>query len=713
MCGIIGVFNDPNAEQAVLAGLEKMQNRGRDYYAVANEREIHGARVFGELKTQKEPVSNAMGHCLHAVVSRVEQPFRGKGMLVANCEIYNWKELAEKNGLEPRNDAELLFQLLEKKSFAKFAEILKELDGDFAFAYWRENKLLLARDPIGIKPLWFSFEKKRFGFASEAKALYAMGFQKATELNPRQSLVLDLKTKKTRFFSKNFFALQQVGKKQVESFDLKQLEQLLLKAVEKRVPKQKFGILFSGGLDSVLLAKACQRLGKKPVLVVAGIWEKDGEEPHDIQQARLAANELGLMLTEARLSKAEAFELLPRIVSLIESNDPVKVGIALPLFAACQKAREKGCKVLLTGLGADGLFGGFHRQQTSNNLNRDCLSYVLKSYETDLYRDDVIAMQNAVELRVPYYDLELVKYALQIPAKEKIEGKTNKKCLRELALHWNLPSILAFQPKKAMQYGSHSDKLIEKLAKKQGLSKGDFLEQFLHKQKPRLGALISGGKDGWYAAWIQQQKNYSINCLISIESKNSDSFMFHTPNIRLVKKQSVASGIPLVIGKTAGKKEIELKDLKKTVQKAQKKFKLDGIVSGALLSNYQRERIERVCDELGLKVFSPLWQKDQLQELNELLQNRFEAVFSSVAAQGFSEKWLGKKITKETIQQLEQLQKKLGINPAGEGGEFETLVLDCPMFKKKLVIEKAVPKMKNEHTGVWRIQKTRLEKKKR
>lgn len=713
MCGIIGLFNAADAERAVLNGIKTIRNRGRDYYGVATENGIRGGVELEKLVIFSSQALNALGHCLHSIVSRVEQPFRGKGILVANCEIYNWKELAEKNGLKPRNDAELLFQLLEQKPVAQFAEVLKELDGDFAFAYWRGNELLLARDPIGIKPLWFSFENKRFGFASEAKALHAMGFQKATELNPRQSLVLDLKTKKTRFFSKNFFPLQQFGKKPFESFDLKRLEQLLLKAVEKRIPKQKFGILFSGGLDSVLLAKACQKLGYSPALFVAGIWEKGEMEPHDIKQARLAASELGLKLAEAPLSKAEASELLPRIVSLIESNDPVKVGIVLPLFAACQKAKKNGCKVLLTGLGADGLFGGFHRQQTSHHLNRDCLSYVLKAYETDLYRDDVIAMQNAIELRVPYYDLELAKYALQIPAKEKIEGKTNKKCLRELALHWKLPSTLAFRPKKAMQYGSNADKLIEKLAKKQGLSKGDFLGQFLHKQKPRLGALISGGKDGWYAAFIQQQKNYSIACLILIESKNPDSFMFHTPNIQLVKKQSTASGIPLIIGKTTGKKEAELKDLKKTIQKAQKKFKLDGIVNGALLSNYQRERIEKICDELGLKVFSPLWQKNQLQELHELLQNRFEAVFSSVAAQGFNEKWLGKKITAETIQQLENLQKQLGINPAGEGGEFETLVLDCPLFEKKLVIEKAVPKMKNEHTGVWRIQKTRLEKKKR
>ncbi|MBU0636499.1 diphthine--ammonia ligase, partial [Candidatus Micrarchaeota archaeon] len=326
-------------------------------------------------------------------------------------------------------------------------------------------------------------------------------------------------------------------------------------------------------------------------------------------------------------------------------------------------------------------------------VNKDCFSYVLKAFETDLYRENIVAMQNKVELRIPYYDPKFVSFALNILAKEKIKEKTNKKPLRELGLKWGLPLEFTEQPKKAAQYGSNADKLITKIAKKNGFkTKGLFLESFLKKPKQRLGALISGGKDGWYAAFIQQQKNYSIECLISMKSKNKYSFMFHTPNIHLVKVQSKASQIPLILGSTPGKKELELKELKKTIQKAKQKFNLDGIVNGALLSNYQRERIEKVCDSLGLKIYSPLWQKEQLQELEELLQNKFEIIFSSIAAQGLSKEWLGKTINKKTISELKKLQEQLGFNAAGEGGEFETLVLDCPMFKQKITVKKAKPK---------------------
>lgn len=711
MCGIIGLFNDPNAAQQLALGMQSIQNRGQDQYSIATEHSVKGARKLESLQEKlkkRQFVSNsAIGHCLHSVVSYCPQPFVGNGKLVANCEIYNWKTLAQKHMVKARNDAKLVFLLLERTESKHWPKLLTEFDGDFAFAYWKNNTVLLVRDTLGVKPVWFSLEKKRFGFASEAKALYATGFESATELNPRKGLLFDLKTQRSRFFKRPFFSLQ-TKTKQKELFDLTEFENRFLNAVRKRIPKQKFGILFSGGIDSVMLAKTCQKLGKKPTLFVAGIQTNPTELPKDITHAEQAARELKLPLVKTLVSTATAQNVLPTIVEIIESADPVKVGIALPLFFACQTARQKKFRVLFSGLGADGLLGGFFRQQESKNLNRDCVSYVLKAFETDLYRDDTISMRSAVELRVPYYDSEFVSYALRIPAEHKIGAGVTKKPLRELAVYWGISPALAFRPKKAMQYGSNADKLIEQLARKEKKNKGAFLEQFLHKPRMRLGALVSGGKDGWYAAFIQHQKNYAIECLIAIESKNPHSFMFHTPNIRLVKLQSKASGIPLVLQKTRGEKETELIDLKKAVQKAKKQFKLDGLVCGALESNYQRQRIERIADQCGLKVFSPLWQKNQLQELEELLQNQFEIVFSSIAAHGFDKSWLGKKLDSKTIAELDSLHKRFQINPAGEGGEFETLVLDCPLFKQKIRVKKAEVTMQNEFSGEWKIKTAEL-----
>jgi diphthine-ammonia ligase len=222
----------------------------------------------------------------------------------------------------------------------------------------------------------------------------------------------------------------------------------------------------------------------------------------------------------------------------------------------------------------------------------------------------------------------------------------------------------------------------------------------------KLGILFSGGKDSCYALY-KAKKEHEIVCLITMASDNPDSYMFHTPNIELTKLQSEALDIPLISGITKGEKEDELKDLKDLIKKAKEKFKLDGIVTGAIRSEYQATRIQKICDELKLKCINPLWHKDQIELLNELLENKFEVIITRVAAYPFDEKLLGKKIDEEVIKKLADMNKKYQINPAGEGGEIETFVTDMPLFKKKIEIEKFSKKYANNE-GSFTIEKAEL-----
>src|SRR3989338_3015626 len=203
----------------------------------------------------------------------------------------------------------------------------------------------------------------------------------------------------------------------------------------------------------------------------------------------------------------------------------------------------------------------------------------------------------------------------------------------------------------------------------------------------RLGALLSSGKDSLFAAYTMKKQNYDISCAIAIKSKNPDSFMFHTPNIDLVKLQCESMGIPLVMVETEGEKEEELEDLQKALMDAKERHGIEGVVSGALFSNYQRERIEKVADSLGLKLFSPLWHMDQESEVRQLLREGFDIIFVKVAAEGLDSSWLGGGINEKEVDKLVALHKKFGINIAGEGGEYESLVLDCPMFGKRINIK--------------------------
>ncbi len=202
----------------------------------------------------------------------------------------------------------------------------------------------------------------------------------------------------------------------------------------------------------------------------------------------------------------------------------------------------------------------------------------------------------------------------------------------------------------------------------------------------KLGLLFSGGKDSTYAGFLAQKYGHKIVCLISMESKNLESYMFHTPSISQTINQSKVMGIPIITQKTSGKKESELKDLKKAIQGAIKKYSVEGIVTGAVASVYQATRIQKICNELKIECFNPLWQKNQFEILEELIKNKFEVILTGVFAYPLNEKWIGRKIDSSFILDMKKLNEKYKINPAGEGGEFETLVLSCPLFKNKLKI---------------------------
>ena len=224
----------------------------------------------------------------------------------------------------------------------------------------------------------------------------------------------------------------------------------------------------------------------------------------------------------------------------------------------------------------------------------------------------------------------------------------------------------------------------------------------------KLAALFTGGKDSTYAIYLAQQAGHEITCLITIQSDNPDSYMFHTPAIELTELQAEAMEMPHIIASTEGEKETELEDLELAIRIAREKFDFEGIITGALFSEYQSSRIEKICLKLGLKCVNPLWHKEQDVMMVELLENSFEFIFTSIAADGLNKSWLNKVITSDDLEKLNQLKNKIGSNVAGEGGEFESLVLDCPLFKKKLVIGEFEIQEESEFVARMIIKKASL-----
>tara|TARA_Y100000310_G_C20661778_1_gene805200 strand:- start:1066 stop:1749 length:684 start_codon:yes stop_codon:yes gene_type:complete len=226
-----------------------------------------------------------------------------------------------------------------------------------------------------------------------------------------------------------------------------------------------------------------------------------------------------------------------------------------------------------------------------------------------------------------------------------------------------------------------------------------------------IGVLFSGGKDSVFTLYYYLEQGWDVNCLISLKSANKQSWMFHTPAIETVELQSEALGISLILQETKGEKEKELADLEKALKKAKSKYKITGVCVGALLSDYQQERVNRVCHSLDLKCFAPLWHKKQEQLLREIIDLGFDVRIVGVASQGLGKDFLGKKIDKKTFEQFIELNKKFGFHVGGEGGEYESLVIDGPIFKKKIHLTKTKKVMLDEYTGTLQIEKAELKNK--
>ncbi len=221
----------------------------------------------------------------------------------------------------------------------------------------------------------------------------------------------------------------------------------------------------------------------------------------------------------------------------------------------------------------------------------------------------------------------------------------------------------------------------------------------------RIASLISGGKDSLYATYIAIQYGWEVTYAVTIKPKKL-SWMYHTENIRLVDSIAESIKLPLIKRDSRADKEDELDDLKSALQG----IDIDGVVSGAIASEYQRTRIEKVCHELGMKSFIPLWHKNEEMLLDEMIGTGFEIVIVAVAAEGLGKKWLGRIIDKGCLEELKKIRNRYGINISGEGGEYETFVLDCPLYRKKLSIVEAEEEWDGRR-GTLNIKRIEMENK--
>lgn len=502
MCGIAGAVGTPDQITDTNIKVKKMLaalwHRGPD---------ACGTYQAGNL---------SIGNALLKITGDMPQPLIGKGALVLNGEIFNFRELAAEAGIKSDSDTEVLFSLIETRIKEGDSPVnavfsaLSAVNGDYALAYACGNELLLARDPAGVKPLFYSENysseegpenqernKENF-FASEKKAIFASGIISPGNHGIKTGKENEISIKPFlpgRIMSYNF----QNGKVEERSLKIKppqkriseeneaafRLKAALEKAVELRLAPAS-GIAFSGGIDSTFLAALARKIDPNISLYAVGL-----PESHDIAQAEYAAEAIGMQdsLKIHFLSFEEIEEAVPNIIYTTESVDPMKIAIGLPLYIVAKTVREDGKRVLLTGQGADELFGGYRRheaflEQGPEVLDREIYSDLENISLINLERDDMVTMANSVELRVPFLDKEVIETGLAISPELKVlkkDGFCIRKYILRKAAEGLLSPYLLWKEKKAMQYGTGVQKILEKLAKDAGFSKkeGNYLEKYL------------------------------------------------------------------------------------------------------------------------------------------------------------------------------------------------------------------------------------------
>ena len=534
MCGIVGMAGNFSKEMLQYA-LESISHRGEDYsdIFIGEENNIglgHNLLSIFSLIDENNQLSDNL--------EENKQPIILNDLaLVFNGEIYNFNHLEsflkENNDdyHKAKSDSQLLANLIDYYYGLYHSEnqneseillesvksVLPQLDGDYSFAvYDRKYKnLLISRDSIGVKPLFYGIDKEKDlnAFASEKKALWKVGIsdENIHDLQPGSILynweIVDLEDNLINSIINTDFKEIKSNFNEYKDYldtkdDYKVYKELLIddlySAVEKRVENiSNVGLIFSGGVDSTILAVLLKQIAEKrnnekdSLPLNIRLYSVGVENSQDIKFSEDIAEDLNLPLKTIIIDENTVKESMRPVLTAIEDDNVMKLGVGMTIYLAAKAMKEDNIKVALSGQGADELFGGYNRylKHFEDNtlfdayfdLDEEIYHDIANMYHVNLERDDAVSMANGVELRVPFLDKDIINLALDIPAKYKIkdnEDVLRKHILRDAAKTIGVPDYIAYRPKQAAQYGSG----INKIHKKRYL-RSFYIEEFIESLK--------------------------------------------------------------------------------------------------------------------------------------------------------------------------------------------------------------------------------------
>ena len=447
-------------EKTINRMLDALPHRG------PNDRGLH---VFNDM---------VFGHTRLSIVDVVggHQPILANGGrtgIICNGEIYNFWDIRErllsKYNFTTKSDTEVILHLYEEKG----PDCVYDLDGMFAFAIFNDDDFMLARDPIGIKPLYYGYVDDKLYFTSELGAMSLAHVEEVHEFPAGHYY-----TPKDGFVQ--YYEVPPIEDHILTDVDetCNVIRDTMIRAVKKRLLADKeihVGSFCSGGLDSSLVAAiAADEIPHLHTFVV-GMRDEAGEESDDLKASRIAAAHIGSTHHEYVFTEEEYYEALPTVIGKLESYDPSLVRCAIPCYFTCKCAADY-VTVVLTGEGADELFTGYHymKHYPMEALNPEARRCIGLLHNINLQRADRMGMYFSLELRVPFLDVALVDLSMKIPPELKIReseyvgDKIEKWILRKAFEDTGyLPDDILWRYKVQYTQGAGCESLGEQLAEQE------------------------------------------------------------------------------------------------------------------------------------------------------------------------------------------------------------------------------------------------------
>lgn len=456
MCGIVSIFNikeqTPELRQKALRMSGKIRHRGPDWsgiYCGGSAILAHERLAIVDPESGRQPLFS---------------PDK-KQVLAVNGEIYNHQSIRrryqDRFQFQTGSDCEVILALYRERGDG----FLDELDGIFAFALYdvERDEYLIARDPIGVIPLYYGYDKEgRLYVASELKALE--GQCDSYSVFPPGHVLTKRDTKPRRYYERDWFSYDNVKDNPASVDELREaLEASVRRQMMSDVP---YGVLLSGGLDSSIISAVAQKYAGNRVETggkEAAWWPRlhsfavGLRGAPDLLKARLVAEHIGTVHHEINYTIQEGLDALSDVVYFTETYDVTTIRASTPMYLLARVIKSMGIKMVLSGEGADEIFGGylyFHKAPSARAFHEETVRKLSKLYLYDCLRANKSLAAWGVEGRVPFLDTEFLDVAMRInPVAKMCPGSVmEKKILRE-AFSSLLPQEVAWRQKEQFSDG--------------------------------------------------------------------------------------------------------------------------------------------------------------------------------------------------------------------------------------------------------------------